>query len=89
MTKYITIALLAGGLFACDADTNNNNASVSVADDDAIPAGIVAAFNAAYPAATDVEWDKERKSYEVEFKINGDKKEINYDFNGKIIEIED
>ncbi|PHI20978.1 hypothetical protein CEQ90_04640 [Lewinellaceae bacterium SD302] len=81
MKKYLFASLLSLALFACD-DAND-------ASTDGVPASIVAAFNAAYPNATDVEWDVENDSYEVEFEVNGEEMEINYDGNGNIVDIDD
>ncbi len=47
-----------------------------------------AAFAKVYPNATDVKWQKEGKSYEVEFKQNGLATSIDIDSEGNISETE-
>ena len=46
------------------------------------------AFNKAYPNASDVKWQVEGKSYEVEFKVNGLATSVDIDAEGKIAETE-
>ena len=79
MMKYLFAAALTLTLFACD-----NSAA---AED--IPAAVTAAFNAAYPGATDVEWEHEGDEYEVEFDFKGEEFEIKYDMAGNVLEMEE
>jgi hypothetical protein len=54
-----------------------------------VPPAVIAAFKAAYPNATGVEYEEETehgaKVYEVEFKADGRKWEIDYSPDGKVI----
>jgi len=45
-------------------------------------------FSKVYPVATDVKWQKEGKSYEVEFKQNGIATSVDIDAEGTIMETE-
>lgn len=48
-----------------------------------VPAIVREAFSAKYPAATQVEWERENKrQYEVEFVINGNKREALFNNDG-------
>ena len=49
-----------------------------------VPAGVTAAFQAAYPGATDVEWEKEGDDYEVEWEMNGEEYEATYSATGML-----
>jgi uncharacterized membrane protein YkoI len=57
-----------------------------------VPQPAVAAFNAKYQGATDVEWKTEKEDgktiYEAEFKLNGKKIEAEFDANGNFIKEE-
>ena len=58
-----------------------------------VPPAALAAFNAKYQGATDVEWETEKKKdstvYEAEFKLNGKKVEAEFGANGNFIEEEE
>ena len=49
-----------------------------------IPAPVKAAFQAAYPGATDVEWEVDDNEYEVEFDMNGEEYEATYSATGML-----
>ncbi len=57
-----------------------------------VPQLAMAAFNAKYQGATDVEWKTEKEDsktiYEAEFKFNGKKIEAEFDANGTFIKEE-
>jgi hypothetical protein len=54
-----------------------------------MPAAVQKAFEARFPAASQVHWGKEsRKEYEAEFLLNGKSVSANFDLNGKWIETE-
>jgi hypothetical protein len=54
-----------------------------------VPAAALQAFNSKYQGATDVKWEKEKKSgktiYEAEFKFNGARLEAEFDADGSFI----
>jgi len=55
----------------------------------AVPEKIIAAFNAKYAAATNLNWGKESDTeYEAEFKLNGKVMSANFDATGKWLETE-
>lgn len=79
MTKLFSAALLSLALFACgDADADG------MAE---VPAVVQSAFEAAYPGATDVEWEEDDDHYEVEFMLNGE--EMEREFSATGVEMED
>jgi uncharacterized membrane protein YkoI len=57
-----------------------------------VPQAAATAFTTKYPGATEVEWKTEKKDdktvYEAEFKLDGKKKEAEFDANGNFIEEE-
>jgi uncharacterized membrane protein YkoI len=56
---------------------------------DKVPANVLNAFKAKFPAATDVNWGVEKSTdYEAEFKINGEEYSANFNQNGKWLETE-
>ena len=79
MSKFIFTTLLVFALFAC---AEENEAAQ-------VPANVIAKFEAAYPGATDVEWEVDGDEFEVEFKMNGEEMEVEYDANGMVVEIDD
>ena len=79
MIKSTLLALLTFALFACgDGDT---------AAEVEVPAVVQSAFEAAYPGATDVEWEEDGDHYEVEFELNGE--EMEREFSATGMEMED
>ncbi|THH36481.1 hypothetical protein [Neolewinella litorea] len=79
MMKFLYSALFAFALVAC-AET---------AEAVEVPAAVQSAFEAAYPGATDVEWDDEGDTYEVEFSMNGEEMEAEFSATGEMLEIEE
>ena len=75
MKKLVYSTLFAFALFACDE-------SAEAVD---VPAAVQSAFTAAYPGATDVEWEQEGDHYEVEFDMNGEEMEAEYSATGEEI----
>jgi len=53
-----------------------------------VPEAILQAFTVEYPEAKHAEWEKDEKNFEVAFEENGFEKEITYDLNGKVVEME-
>lgn len=53
-----------------------------------VPAVVKASFAKQFPSATDVKWEKEGKTYEVELKYNGQNITVSLDAKGKIVETE-
>ena len=74
---------LALGLafFACETETS--------LEPNQVPPAVRSAFEAAYPNATEVEWEKEGDTYEVEYKINGEEFENEYSATGEMLEAEE
>jgi len=57
--------------------------------EDQIPAAVVSAFKAKYPAAAKIKWEKENDSeFEAEFMLNKAEMSANFDATGKWIETE-
>jgi hypothetical protein len=60
--------------------------------DSQVPPAVLAAFKASYPSATDVEFEEELKNgikvYEIEFKVDGIKREVDYSPDGKVLKDE-
>ncbi|PHK98101.1 hypothetical protein CGL56_13000 [Neolewinella marina] len=77
--KSIFTALFAFALVAC-AET---------AEAVEVPAAVQSAFQAAYPGATDVEWEEDDDHYEVEFNLNGEEMEAEFSATGEQLELED
>lgn len=72
--KYLLTAALAFMLFAC------GDSDVAATE---VPAAVTSAFEAAYPGATDVEWEHDGDHYEVEFDFNGEELEVEYSATGE------
>ena len=57
-----------------------------------VPPAVLTAFKSAYPNATDVEYEENMKNgvkvYEVEFKVNDVKYEVDYSVEGKVLKEE-
>ena len=81
MKYLLSFALLLGTLTACETETS--------LEDNQVPAAVMSAFKAAYPSATDVEWEMEGDTYEVEYKINGEEFENEYSATGELLEAEE
>lgn len=79
MMKFLFSALFALALVAC-AET---------AEAVEVPAAVQSAFEAAYPGATDVEWEDDGETYEVEFNMNGEEMEAEFSPTGEMLEMED
>jgi hypothetical protein len=77
MQKLLITALLAFGFFACDDNV----------DPVEVPDNVRTAFESAYPGATDVEWEMDDDHYEVEFMLDGQRMDTDFDMNG--MEFED
>ncbi|MGB3801268.1 MAG: hypothetical protein WA952_15740 [Lewinella sp.] len=73
MKKLVFSTLFAFALFACDES----------AEAVEVPAAVQSAFTAAYPGATDVEWEEEDDHYEVEFDMNGEEMEAEFSSTGE------
>lgn len=52
------------------------------------PELILNVFNKLYPNVENVEWEEEGSSYEAEFVYNDSLRSVNFDLNGKVLEIE-
>lgn len=78
MLKFIFTTALAFLFFACgDSDVAPTE----------VPAAVQSAFEAAYPGATDVEWEEDGDHYEVEFDFNGEEFEMEYSATGEPMEM--
>ena len=77
MLKFILPALFAFALYSCD-----DAAATEVL------AAVKSAFEAAYPGATDVEWEMDGDGYEVEFEMNGEEMEVEYDKMGNVLSVD-
>lgn len=57
-----------------------------------VPAAVLSAFRAAYPNAAEARYEQEAENgsttYEVEFRLDGQKMEAEYSADGKILKIE-
>ena len=73
MKKLVFSTLFAFALVSC-AET---------AEAVEVPAAVQSAFQAAYPGATDVEWEEEDDHYEVEFDMNGEEMEAEFSATGE------
>ncbi len=80
MMKFLLTALFAFALFSCDEATT---------DATEIPIAVTSAFEAAYPGATEVDWEMDDDHYEVEFEMNGEEMEVEYSATGEVLEMED
>ena len=79
MLKYLLTAAIPFAVFTCgdaDADTAAE-----------VPAVVQSAFEAAYPGATEVDWEEDDDHYEVEFTLNGE--EMEREFSATGVEMED
>lgn len=73
-------------LIACNDSTQNsasNNEVQNEAKSDGkatidVPAAVKSDFEQKYPAANDVEWEKDGDEYKVDFRINGEKNTLKY-----------
>lgn len=73
-------------LIACNDSTqssaSNNEVQNEAKSDDKtnvdVPAAVKTDFEQKYPAANDVEWEKDGKEYKVDFRINGEKNTLKY-----------
>ena len=81
MMKFLLTALFAFALISC--------ADQSTAEATEVPAAVKSAFEAAYPGATDVDWEMDDDHYEVEFEMNGEEMEVEYSATGEVLEMED
>lgn len=63
--------------------------TIAVAQGHKTPAAIRNAFAKAYPAATQVKYEKEDGNYEVEFVLNGKEMSAVYDLNGALLATEE
>lgn len=77
---YLTIALGLGGSFlACAQDIPQNE----------VPSVVLNAFQARYPNATDVEWEKKGEFYHVEYDLGRTDHEVWLDASGKLVKHEE
>ncbi len=53
-----------------------------------VPDAVKKAFKAQYPNAVDVEWEKEDKGFEAEFKDGNKMMEVLFDADGKVLKEE-
>lgn len=89
MKNLLIFSALASSLFlaACgeSASTTHKN-DIAAAD---VPAPVMSSFNASYPNAMDVRWEKENHDgmfeYEATFKHEDHKKTVEYDESGNMI----
>jgi hypothetical protein len=73
-------------MFACNASDQNSASNNEVqnetkSNDKAnvdVPAAVKSDFEQKYPAANDVEWEKDGNEYKVDFRINGEKNTLKY-----------
>jgi len=78
---YLAIAIMLS-LAACKKEHKKaENALV-------VPEAVSQAFTSEYPEVKHAEWEKDEKDFEVAFEENGYEKEITYDLNGKVVEME-
>ncbi len=70
----LCISFFGWSFQSCTDDSGKGQDKLAPAN---VPAAVVSAFNAKYPGATDVEWDKgkegDKQTYKAEYK-SGDKK---------------
>ncbi|PPK85206.1 hypothetical protein CLV84_2098 [Neolewinella xylanilytica] len=79
MKKLLFSSLFAIALFACG----------ETAEAVEVPTTVQSAFNAAYPGATDVEWEEDGDAYEVEFMLNGEEMEAEFSALGEEMMVEE
>ena len=60
----------------------NNPQAITVVAQTAVPAAIVASFNASFAGATEVEWHKSSNHFEVEFNHQGQRHNCGFDDSG-------
>ena len=82
MKNLLLVLLLFAGILTSCGDADNKVP-------ESIPANVLQQFNQAYPGATDVEWEVEDDTFEVEFDFNGEEMEINYDREGNVVDLDD
>lgn len=79
----MALSLALGQAHASDTQVNKNE----------VPKAVLEAFEKAYPNAKDVEFEKETSNgksvYEVEFKENDREREVLFDADGVILQIEE
>lgn len=98
MKKLLILSALASSLFlgACgNADEVTSEVGDVVENNDItaaeVPARVMAAFNASYPDATEVTWEREthngRNEYEATFKQGTERRTAEYDEAGNVINV--
>lgn len=65
-----------------DTTAATNSQAITVVPQSAVPAAIVASFNAGFSGATEVEWHKSSSRFEVEFNHGNQRQHCGYDDNG-------
>ena len=88
--NLIYIAFLASVLTMQSCNERTENKMQGETPEAEVPAAVKSAFNARYPGASAVEWEKEIDSnktvYEVEFKQNKKEIKAKFDANGNFID---
>jgi len=87
MTKIITLLVIAMFAFAC-SEKGQEQEMPETEEVSGTPENIVATFQAKYPNATDIEWEKEGEKWEVEFELEGVEYEAEFDGKGEWLETE-
>lgn len=84
MKKVLVTGTLAVLLAACSSAQKNETTS----KESKIPTAVRDAFKQHYPNISDVDWEKEGKTYEASFENNETETSVVLDANGKILETE-
>lgn len=84
MKKVLVTGTLAVLLAACSSAQKNETTS----KESKIPTAVRDAFKQHYPNISDVNWEKEGKTYEASFENNETETSVVLDANGKILETE-
>lgn len=79
--KIRIIMLIAAIVFSSESIYANNGKTK-------VPQAVVDAFNKKYPKATDVEWEKDKLNYEVEFELGEIEYEATFSEDGTWLETE-
>lgn len=87
MTKIILLLAFAVFAFAC-SEKEHEHDMPETEEVSRTPENIVATFEAKYPKATDVEWEKDGEKWEVEFELDGVEYEAEFDEKGEWIKTE-
>jgi hypothetical protein len=79
--KKVILMIACAGLFCFSVSAQKLNATK-------VPTSVLSTFAKQFPAATDVNWEKEGKEFEVAFKNKGQAMTVSLDAKGTLLETE-